>query len=78
MYKFYQCCVQLINVSWLITGKSTSLDPQPPRRFKRKSKWATGVGIAGSSSKSIFHITKNYLHFCNPSSIQKNYTFYCT
>ena len=31
-------------------GKSTSLDPLPPRRFKRKNEWGMGVGIAGISS----------------------------
>ena len=31
-------------------GKSTSLDPLPPRRFKRKNEWGTGVGIAGIST----------------------------
>ena len=30
-------------------GKSTSLDPLPPRRFKRKNEWGMGVGIAGIS-----------------------------
>jgi hypothetical protein len=32
------------------SGKSTSLDPLPPRRFKRKNEWGTGVGIAGIST----------------------------
>jgi hypothetical protein len=41
----------------LYSGKPTSFDPLPPRRFKFKNEWGIGVGIAGI----YMHIPANKL-----------------
>ena len=51
-----------LNTYMGMSGKSTSIYPIPPRRFKRKNEWAVGVSLAVISI-SFINSLNNYFHF---------------